>query len=184
MSRRFSLLVLAILATANAHAGNPELAQLAREDQASRMAAQPDHRDAERRQRVLRILATGQALDARDKVNAALVLQHTGLAICDGALRSESAENYLLAHYLAMSAFEAGEQDAATLVAQTIDRYLTFTEGRQKYGTNRLVDQETGEEYLPPIDRTVTDAERGRYGVPPLQALLARYKERPAPASP
>ena len=72
MSRRRSLLVLAILATANAHAGNPELAQLAREDQASRMAAQQDHRDAERRQHVLRILASGQALDPTDKLNAAL----------------------------------------------------------------------------------------------------------------
>lgn len=184
MPRRFSLLILASTLAAHVHAENPELAQLAREDQAARMAPQLDHRDAERRQRVLRILAAGQPVDPRDRLNAALVLQHTGLAMCDGALRSESAENYLLAHYLAMSAFEAGEQDAATLVAQTIDRYLTFTEGRQKYGTNRLVDQETGEEYLPPIDRTVTDAERKRFGVPALQALLARYKERPSVTSP
>ena len=47
-----------------------------------------------------------------------------------------------------------------------------------------MVDQETGEEYLPPIDRTVTDAERKRFGVPALQALLARYKERPSVTSP
>lgn len=66
MSRCCWLLVLAVLAVPNVHAGNPELAQLARDDQASRMAAQQDHRDAERRQHVLRILASGQALDPTD----------------------------------------------------------------------------------------------------------------------
>ena len=152
------------------------------EDQASRMAAQQDHRDAERRQHVRRIRLRPQPLDPTDKLNAALVLQHTGVT-CDGALRSESAENYLLAHYLAMSVSEAGEQDATTLVAQN-HRSLPDVHRRAP----EVRHQSTGRpgnrrEYLPPIDRTVTDAERGAT-VPPLQALLARYRSDLRLASP
>jgi len=49
----------------------------------------------------------------------------------------------------------------------------------QKYGTNRFINQKTGKEELAPIDRATTDAERARYGVPPLADLLERYPEAP-----
>ena len=35
-----------------------------------------------------------------------------------------------------------------------------MTEGRQRFGTNRFFNQETGDEELTPIDRSVSDAER------------------------
>jgi hypothetical protein len=60
----------------------------------------------------------------------------------------------------------------------TIDRYLTFTAGYQKYGTGRVNDQETGAEELVPIDRKTTDEERSKYGVPPLAELLKDYPEQ------
>ena len=108
----------------------------------------------------------------------ALVLQHTGMTFCGDKLTSLSPDNYLLAHHLAVAAFEAGYEKARFLVPQTIDRYLSLTEGHQKYGTNRFINQETGAEEWAPIDRNTTDAERAKYGVPPLAVLLKQFPEQ------
>ncbi|NCP65925.1 MAG: hypothetical protein GW763_14525 [Paraglaciecola sp.] len=159
-------------------ADNQELQALADADQLARIEARLDHKDRQRRMRVFEILATGEPLSPVDKVNAALILQHTEMRFCGEQLVSISPENHLLAHHLAKSAFQSGNQNAAFLVAQTIDRYLVVTEGRQRYGTNRLIDQVTGEEYLPEIDRNTSDTERTLYGVPSLSALLAKFPER------
>jgi hypothetical protein len=105
-------------------------------------------------------------------------LQHTGLTFCEQRLESTSPDNYLLAHYLFKSAFAAGYKDARYLVAASIDRYLSFTVGYQKYGTNRLTNQATGQEEWAPIDRKTTDAERAKYGVPPLAELLKQFPEQ------
>jgi hypothetical protein len=61
----------------------------------------------------------------------------------------------------------------------TIDRYLSMTEGYQKYGTSRVNNQVTGKEELVPVDRKTTDSERAKYGVPPLAELLKKYPEQP-----
>ncbi len=159
-------------------ANNSELQKLHDADQASRMAEQQDHKDDERRLRVLEILASGGVVTPKDKINAALVLQHTGFTACNKNWKSISAENYLLAHLLVKSAIEQGAKGAELLYAQTIDRYLAMTQGTQKYGTNVLVDFETGEQYYPQIDRSVTDKERVKYGVDKLEVLLARHPER------
>jgi hypothetical protein len=50
--------------------------------------------------------------------------------------------------------------------------------GQQKYGTNRLYNQTTGKEELVPIDRSVPDSERAKFGVPPLAELLKQYPEQ------
>lgn len=172
-----------LLACKAAQADNPELLRLALADQADRTERPEGGWDDEtRRRRVIELLATDAVKTPRDKLHAALILQHTAVHICEGQLRSISPENYLLAHHLARSAWQAGFQDARLMVAQTIDRYLSFTEGRQKYGTNRLVDLDSGEEYLPYIDRSVTDAERAELGVPPLDTLLKATPERAPPA--
>jgi len=92
-------------------------------------------------------------------------------------LAAISPNDYLLGHYLAKRAFERGYAPARLLTAQTIDRYLSMTQGYQKYGTNRFINQATGREELAPIDRTVTDEERAKFGVPPLAELLKRYPE-------
>lgn len=120
----------------------------------------------------------GRIAPLENKFNAALVLQHTPLTYCDKQLVSKSPDNYLLAHNLFKSAFEAGYKDADYLVVASIDRYLSFTEGYQKYGTNRIVNQETGKEELVPIDRKTPDSERAKYGVPPLATILKQFPEQ------
>ncbi|MFT4178783.1 MAG: hypothetical protein QM612_04865 [Thermomonas sp.] len=172
-----SFLLLCLLSFA-AWADNAELAQLAVEDQAVRMGGTDPRSDDARRERVLQIMAGGGVASPKDKFNAALVLQHTGLAFCDGQLKSLSAENYLLAHFLFKEAMQGGIKEANYLVAASIDRYLSFTKGQQRYGTNRVIDQTTEKEMLVPIDRSVTDEERALYGVPPLEELLRQYPEQ------
>jgi len=134
--------------------------------------------DDERRARVIELIAAGAVVTPRDKFNAGLVLQHTGLTFCDGELKSVSPENYLLAHRYFEAALAAGVEDARGLSATAIDRYLSFTKGVQKYGTNLVINQKTGKSEWVPIDRGTTDAERARYGVAPLATLLARYPEQ------
>lgn len=165
-----------------AAASNTLLAELAREDVASRTGQTIARTDFERQRLVLAEIGSGHVRTPEDKVNAALVLQHSGLRVRDGKLEAISPDNYLLAHHLASSAFEEGYQRARHLVAQTIDRYLSMTQGYQKYGTNRFINQQTGEEELTPIDRNTTDAERAKYGVAPLAELLKQFPEQKKPA--
>jgi hypothetical protein len=171
-----------LAAPALACADHARLRALAQQDQAVRMGQDDPSSDDERRREVLRILAAGGPLTPKDKLHAGLVLQHTGLTYCDGKLTSLSAENYLFAHYLFLGAMEGGVEAAAQLAAAAIDRYLSVTVGTQKYGTNRMINQETGREELVPVDRSVTDEERRRFGVPPLAELLRRFPEQARPA--
>lgn len=177
MSKILLVLVLFVLST-SAKADNNELAQLAAEDQAVRAGTSDPRSDDARRTRVLELIASGNTASPQDSFNAALVLQHTGLVSCDGEIKSLSAENYLLAHFLFKRAMAGGIKGANYLVAASIDRYLSFTVGQQRYGTNRLIDQDTGREVLVPIDRSATDAERAIYGVEPLKQLLKRFSEQ------
>ncbi len=161
-----------------AYGQNPLLRELAKEDQDSRTGKTVTRTDDERVKIVLSLIGQGEVKVPEDKFNAALVLQHTGLTYCNKELIGKSPDNYLLAHHLFKSAFEGGYKDALFLIAASIDRYLSFTEGRQLYGTNRLMNQETGKEEWVPIDRNVSDSERAKYGVLPLAELLKRYPEQ------
>jgi len=178
--RYFHLLILFCLcAVSQTFSQNTELRKLREEDQAAqRGAANIPRSDNDRAKLVLQLLAQGAAKTPEDKFNAALVLEHTPLTICGERMISYGSYNYLLAHYLAKEAFEGGFKDAGILVAAAIDRYLSFTEGHQKYGTNRIINQKTGAEELVPIDRDVPDSERAKYGVPPLAQLLKMYPEQ------
>lgn len=89
-----------------------------------------------------------------------------------------------MAHYLFKAALTGGIEDARYLVAASMDRYLSFTEGKQRYGTNRVINQKTGREELVPIDRGTSDEERKLYGVAPLKDLLAQCPEATPPKSP
>lgn len=159
--------------------GNSELATPAGEDQAVRSGTPVTRTDEARCVRMIDLIARDSVATARDKFNAALVLQHTGLTYCDGALKSLCAENYLLAHHLFSAALADGIEDARYLVAASIDRYLSFTVGMQRYGTNRVINESTGREELVPIDRKTTDSERRRFGVTHLDSLLMQYAELP-----
>jgi hypothetical protein len=179
----FILLCCSFLTPPEAYGQNPSLRELAKEDQASRSGKNVARTDEERIKLVLALIGQGALITPEDKFNAALILQHTGLTFCDKRLVGVSSDNYLLAHFLFKSAFEAGYKDARYLVAASIDRYLSFTEGHQKYGTNRVINQETGREELVPIDRKTLDSERAEYGVPPLSEILKQYPEQ-APRKP
>lgn len=161
-----------------AHGQNPLLKELAKEDQDSRNGKTIARTDDERVKLVLSVIGAGGVKVPEDKFNAALVLQHTGFTFCDKRLVAKSPDNYLLAHHLFKSAYEAGYKDARFLVAASIDRYLSLTEGHQKYGTNRFTNQDTGAEEWSPIDRKTPDSERAIYGVLPLAELLKRYPEQ------
>jgi len=189
MKHYWMVLVFFLCVTSSSPAQNAELKTLRQEDQASRGVpaegiGKITRSDNDRIKRVLELLAQGAAQTPEDKFNAALVLQHTPATFCGKRLIGQSPDNYLLAHFLARQSFEAGYADAGMLVAQTIDRYLAFTEGRQKYGTNFFPNQKTGKEELAPIDRSVPDSERTRYGVAPLAELLKQFPEQSAPKKP
>lgn len=174
----FFALLFVLLPLNNAYGQSSLLKELAKEDQAHQNGEKTTRTNEERIKLVLGLIAQGALITPEDKFNAAIVLQHTGLTFCGKRLVSISPDNYLLAHNLFKSAFEAGYKDARYLVAASIDRYLGFTEGYQKYGTNRIVNQETGKEELVPIDRKTPDSERARYGVLPLSELLKQFPEQ------
>jgi hypothetical protein len=180
VSKTVVFAAVAVLAGAPAlSAQNALLAELMKEDQASRTGDSVARSDEDRIKLVLQELGSGRVRTSDDQLAAALVLDHSPMTFRNGQLVAVSPHDYLLAHHLARTAFESGNQNARVLVAQTIDRYLSMTAGYQKYGTNRFINQKTGAEELAPIDRNTTDAERAVYGVPPLAELLKRYPERP-----
>jgi len=181
----FFVLVAHFFGTTAAFGQTPLLRELAKEDQAVRCNApcpesvkQITRTDDDRRKLVLELVAQGALKGPEDQFNAALILQHTGADFCEHRLISKSADNYLLAHYLFKSAYEGGYKDALYLIAASLDRYLSMTEGYQKYGTNREFNQETGKPELVPIDRNTPDSERVKYGVAPLAELLKQFPER------
>ncbi len=73
---------------------------------------------------------------------------------------SVSPEIYLLAHHLTKSAYEPGDKSAAYMTAATYDRYLIYTDGYQKYGTQRVNDETTGEEVWASIDPKTSDEKK------------------------
>ncbi len=174
----FTFISCSLLTPSAAYGQNALLRELAKEDQAAQRDEKVARTNEDRIKIVLSLIGQGEVKVPEDKFNAALILQHTRLTFCDKQLVSFSPDNYLLAHYLFKSAFESGYKDARFLVASSIDRYLSFTEGYQKYGTNRVNNQETGKEELVPIDRKTPDSERAKYGVPPLAELLKKFPEQ------
>ncbi len=164
-----------------ASAQTPLLREMAKEDQDSRTGKTIARTDDERRKLVLEMIGKGELKGPQDKFDAALILQHTGMTFCDDRLVSYSTDNYLIAHYLFQSAYDGGIKDALYLIAASMDRYLSMTVGTQKYGTNREFNQKTENEEWVPIDRKTTDAERAKYGVPPLAELLKQYPEQATP---
>lgn len=184
-----SILLVALQCAAQTPAAvsvSDELRAMADEDQRMRQAGDTDPQaeyDADKRHRlrVLELLAEGRILLGEDKVRAALLLQHTGAVLCDGALRSESLENYLLAHFLARSAARAGHRPARRMAALTIDRYLVFSGRPQKYGTQYRFDEKAGREVLLEVDPATTDAERAEWDVEPLAVLRGEGRDDATP---
>ena len=175
---KYVLIAFLLCASSQLLGQNAELKKLMEEDQAVRQPGKEITGDDDRIKQVLELLAKGAAQTPEDKYNAALVLQHTPLTFCEGRIVAKSPYNFLLAHYLAKESYEAGYSGARELVAMSMDRYLTFTQGHQKYGTNVLTNQKSGKDEWVPIDRETPDSERAKYGVPPLATLLKQYPEQ------
>lgn len=142
------------------------------------------------RDKIFEMLANNQVITPMDKYRAALILQHTAGKICDGQITSMSSENYLLAFHLSSSALSQLKLKNDTLtikkhyvprmVALNYDRYLLYTKGYQKFGTQFVFDDKTGEMLLAPVDTTLTtDEERKEYNVESLKYLLSKYKMKP-----
>jgi hypothetical protein len=81
-------------------------------------------RDQARRARVQELLESGQLKTAEDFHDAAFIYQH-----------GQSADDYLLAHVLAMVAVQKGDSKSLWISAATLDRYLRMIGQPQVFGT-------------------------------------------------
>ncbi len=144
------------------------------------------------REQIFQLLAENKVVTPKDRIRSAWILQHTAAKICEGSLTSLSPENFLLAYKLSSSALAqlTEQHDTATIqkervpriIALNYDRYLLYTFGYQKFGTQFVFDDLTGEMVLAPVDTTLcTDEEREKFQVEPLSLLLANYKMKPMP---
>lgn len=151
-----------------------------------------ENHDKVHREQIFQLLAENKVITSKDKLRAAWILQHTGVKYCDAELASKSQENFLLAYKLSSAALSQLENENDTLtiskwnvpriVALNYDRYLLFTKGYQKFGTQLVFDNETSEMLLAPIDTTLSnDDERKKYNVEPLSVLLSKNKMKQMP---
>ena len=163
---------------------NQTLIELVKKDQDMRsgdMSGMNAGKDLEHRKQVFAMLAKGEIKTAKDKMNAALILQHTNLSYCGEELISESVENYYLATMLSEQAFKEGLEDARAMYSANLDRYLWLTVGIQKYGTQKVYVEEVDDFYWVPIDSLTSDEERVELGVSPLKELLDMAPMNPFP---
>jgi hypothetical protein len=150
---------------------NPQLLQLAIQDQSDRgndlfsgkqLKTPQDlnvpRRDAERQAKVRALLAEGKVSTGRDYYFAALIFQH-----------SETSENLLLAHILAVTSIARGDKSGGWLSAATLDRYLWSIKHPQVFGTQYQPGADD-KETMEPYDRTaISDEIRAAWGVDSLK---------------
>jgi hypothetical protein len=137
-----------------------EMKSIVAEDQRVRMAANVDGKtvykaDKERRDQTRKLLSAGALHTGEDYEEAALVFQH-----------GDKAEDYLLAHTLAMVAVSKGDSTAIWIAAATLDRYLEKIGQKQVFGTQFSIDPQKHWTQEPYDRDLVSDALRGDLGVP------------------
>ncbi|MET3709565.1 hypothetical protein ABIC65_000245 [Sphingomonas trueperi] len=146
---------------------NADMQMLFKADQAVRSGIRPEQftdrafvtkmiaEDQERRLKVRKLLDSGALRSGDDYYAAAYVFQH-----------GSTADDYLLAHSLALAAVANGKKDATWIAAATLDRYLQKIGQKQIYGTQFISVKATGPT-MEPYDRTlVPDGLRKVLGVP------------------
>jgi hypothetical protein len=174
MKLRMSLLALISLFLladpAHAHSlaapttSNAEMTRLYNEDQSDREPDEIDWdkvtaRDEQRRLATRALLTAGALHTAEDYEHAAFIFQH-----------GSKADDYLLAHTLAMVAVGKGDKSSLWIASATLDRYLMMIGKPQVYGT-----QFRGSMGQEPYDRNlISDTLRSELGVP----ALARQAEQ------
>jgi hypothetical protein len=80
-----------------------------------------------RRAEAKNLLATGELKTAQDFHDAAFIFQH-----------GDEANDYLLAHIVAIEAIVKGDSSSKWIAAATLDRYLQAIGQRQVFGTQYL----------------------------------------------
>ena len=132
--------------------------------------------DEQRRTVARRLLDAGALHTADDYYAAAFVFQH-----------GKTADDYLLAHSLALAAAARGKAEAAWIAAATLDRYLQKIGQKQVFGTQYIAAKDTGPT-MEPYDRAlVPDSLRAALGVPNRAAQdtrLTAMRAAIAPAKP
>jgi hypothetical protein len=179
-----TVLVVASYETAfanNTHAAmpdNPRLSAMLDEDQADRISWREKKidsdtiidRDEKRRAEVKRMLASAQVRTAHDFYCAALVFHH-----------GHTIDDYRLATSLAWVSMtiEPANKDYAYLSASTWDRFMMEQGKPQWYGTKCRHDPaQSGKDELYPVDEAaVTDSDRARFDLKPLEVMRAHIGE-------
>lgn len=124
-------------------------------------------RDRERKEKAKKLIKRGELVSGLDYHRASLIFQH-----------GETMEDYKLARELAGKAVDLGDKTAKWIYAATFDRWLLSQGKSQKYGTQFKQNENREWEIALPIDPTITDEERAKYGVPPLSEALSVYKAK------
>jgi hypothetical protein len=157
---------------------NPRLSTMLDEDQADRISWRTKKidsdtiidRDEKRRVEVRRMLATAQVRTAHDFYCAALVFHH-----------GHTIDDYRLATSLAWigMTIEPANKDYAYLSASTWDRFMMEQGKPQWYGTKCRHDPaQSGKDELYPVDEAaVTDNDRARFDLKPLEVMRAHIGE-------
>lgn len=167
----FILLIITsvtIAQTDEREADNQEIIDIIKRDQEIRMQEDVNYEtvDKPNRLRILELFAEGKIKTKKDKERAAIILLHTNVTSCNDKVKSISPENYYLAYCLAKQAY-----GPSYLAATCLDRYLVYTKGTQKFGTQKEWDDKTEKFMWSPIDQNTTDEERKEYGVSSLEEL-------------
>ena len=166
------LAILLPLAAADSTPGetvSEELARLFEEDQADRYGGirgdELRRRDAERRRRVDALLAADRIVEPADRHHAAIIYQH-----------STEAVDILKAHALASAAAFEGHEKARWLAAASLDRYLTYRDEKQFFGT-QFEQDESGTWVPGQTDPALTPSLRQAFDLPSHEELEQRASE-------
>ena len=134
MKRIAIVVLLATIGWSQTPADNAELKQIYEADQSDRTVSgdkvdwfQVANRDMARRQRVRELMEQDKLVTGKDYEHAAMVFQH-----------GVSADDFLLAHVLAVTAIGKGALSARWLATATLDRYLQRIGQPQIFGTQFL----------------------------------------------
>ena len=172
MKSVFLCTLLLVSTCAIAQDSNAELKKIVEEDQAVRTVQskadwKPISRtDADRRAVVRKMIDAGQLHTAEDYRGAALVFQH-----------GSKADDYLLAHSLAVIAAAKGDKVGTWLAAATLDRYLQAKKQPQIYGTQFSFTDNTPASQEPYNKTLITDELRKQLGVATLEEQQAQRKQ-------
>ncbi len=146
---------------------NTNIAKIYKEDQLDRKSTSPNNfgeiikRDAIRKKITSRLLKNGEIKTGKEFYLAAIIFQH-----------GQKLSDYRQAVKLARQAYERGYKKGRYLEALATDRLLVVSGKKQKFGTQFFQKNSRSKYILCPVDPKTTDADRKKYGLPPLYKLV------------